>query len=277
MASVTHGQFSFDGRTFNVTSSDGHIHRRASHAELRAVFDTSMPDRSNRPDYTNYWYEAQLLHYGLPTTKKKTTAKMRLLDALQDGTLTVPKETLKIEEDLKKAWEKQDLEARLRAADIQGYVDTHFTKTTVETKSATIRTATSEQAHRKRLGTPFCPKARKDSGMSSSSQSRKKRSSASIDQKNSKKSRIEQPATQYLPPTGQYHGTAGTNVNIHFNTQITTSDLQGSIASPTQRPTIIGHGSSKSEQLFPQVGHDTTPYSYEFDYDTVRLTSPACA
>lgn len=41
-------------------------------------------------DRPGHWYEAQLIHYGLPPSKTKSTAKMRLLDALNKGNVAVP-------------------------------------------------------------------------------------------------------------------------------------------------------------------------------------------
>ncbi|KAJ5467110.1 hypothetical protein N7475_004862 [Penicillium sp. IBT 31633x] len=108
MAPVHHGHFSFNVDTFYVTSSNGHIHPRATHSDLEAVFNTAVQDRSSSPDHLGHWYEAQILHYGLAPTKHKATAKMRLLEAIQQGSLQVPKYILKIEEDLRKEWIKQD-------------------------------------------------------------------------------------------------------------------------------------------------------------------------
>ncbi|KXG48328.1 uncharacterized protein PGRI_021980 [Penicillium griseofulvum] len=92
MPPVTNGQFSFNVDTFYVAASGGQIHRRAAPAEIKALYDTSITDKST-PDHPGHWYEAQLLHYGLPPSKVKATAKMRLLKAVQDGGLSVPKET----------------------------------------------------------------------------------------------------------------------------------------------------------------------------------------
>ena len=102
MAPVHHGHFSFNVDTFYVTSSNGHIHPRATRSELEAIFNTAFQERSTRPDHLGHWYEAQILHYGLAPTKQKATAKMRLLEAIQQGSLKVPKYILKIEEDLRK-------------------------------------------------------------------------------------------------------------------------------------------------------------------------------
>lgn len=43
-----------------------------------------------------------MLHYGIPASKTKAVAKMRLFDAVQSGSLAVPKEIERIEADLMK-------------------------------------------------------------------------------------------------------------------------------------------------------------------------------
>ena len=111
MARVNHGKFSYDVDTFYVEAS-GHLHRRAIPAELRAIFNVSIPDRNQRPDYPAHWFEAQLLHYGLSPSKVKATAKMRLLEAIQDDILEVPIELILMEKRLKKEWKRQDTAAR---------------------------------------------------------------------------------------------------------------------------------------------------------------------
>lgn len=52
-----------------------------------------------------------MIHYGLPPSKNKAVAKMRLLDALNAGKLVVPKEIAKIEAELKKEWKKKEKES----------------------------------------------------------------------------------------------------------------------------------------------------------------------
>jgi hypothetical protein len=99
MLPVTNGQFSFNVDTFYVAASGGRIHRRAAPPKIKALYDTSV---DSTPDHPGHWYEAQLIHYGLPPSKVKATAKMRLLKALQDGGLSVPKESIQIEKNLKK-------------------------------------------------------------------------------------------------------------------------------------------------------------------------------
>lgn len=214
--SVTHGQFSFDGINFYVTSAGTHFHQRASHAELRALFDTSMPDRSHRPDYPAHWYSAQLLHYGLPVSDKKVVAKMRLLDALQDGTLKVPGEMVKLEEDLKRQWEKQDLEKRLQNAGLA------FSGST-DGLERTTRTTGVENAHRAQLGSPFRAVSSNDDTMSSSSTSRKRSTNASCLQTARKKSKPEKPAVKSTQQPRNGREMPGISVNVHLNTQIPNS------------------------------------------------------
>ncbi|ROV89665.1 hypothetical protein VSDG_08051 [Cytospora chrysosperma] len=100
--------FSFVGGTFYREASNSNSHRRATLPELKAHF--SGKDNENRPAH---WYEAQLLHYGLPPSKVKGTAHKRLFDALMaKGNLTVPAHIQKIEADLKKEWAKKEREAK---------------------------------------------------------------------------------------------------------------------------------------------------------------------
>lgn len=100
--------FSFVGGTLYCEASNSNSHRRATLPELKAHF--SGKDNENRPAH---WYEAQLLHYGLPPSKVKGTAHKRLFDALMaKGNLTVPAHIQKIEADLKKEWAKKEREAK---------------------------------------------------------------------------------------------------------------------------------------------------------------------
>lgn len=85
---------------FLVEASGYNHHRRATLPELKAHFETS----ENRPDP---WYEAQLLHYGLPSSKIKGTAKKRLFESVSKGHLAVPDHIAKIEADLRKEWTKR--------------------------------------------------------------------------------------------------------------------------------------------------------------------------
>lgn len=144
MARVNHGKFSYDVDTFYVEAS-GHLHRRAIPAELKAIFDASIPDRNQRPDHPAHWFEAQLLHYGLPPSKVKATAKMRLLDAIQDDILEVPIELVQMEKRLKKEWKRQDTAARSLSSGLpHPTIDgTTSTTTTETTTRSTVTTSSS--------------------------------------------------------------------------------------------------------------------------------------
>ena len=50
-----------------------------------------------------HWYEAQLIHYGLPRSKDKNTAKVRLTSAISAG-LAVPADIVRTEAELKKQY-----------------------------------------------------------------------------------------------------------------------------------------------------------------------------
>ena len=145
MAPVTQGPYSYDSDTFYIAASNGSNHRRAAPAELSAIFDTRVSDPNSRPDHVGHFYEAQLLHYGLPPSKVKATAKMRLLKALQDGTLAVPKETVQIEKNLKKEWKKQASGTPAQQQTTTGTT----TSTRTETVTTTTVTTTSTGAAKK--------------------------------------------------------------------------------------------------------------------------------
>ena len=105
---VSNGKFSFSVDSFYVSSSSGnHLHRRASPAEIQAVF---QPEATTDP--AAHWYEAQLIHYGLAPSKTKSVAKMRLFDAVNGNKLVVLKDIQKIEADMKKEWRKREKAAR---------------------------------------------------------------------------------------------------------------------------------------------------------------------
>ncbi|MBE3044667.1 hypothetical protein IMZ48_19320, partial [Candidatus Bathyarchaeota archaeon] len=97
---ATSGIFSFAGDSLFVESSGKNLHRRSTIPELKAHFDAS----ADRPAH---WYEAQLIHYGLPSSRVKGTAKMRLYDAVKGKGLVVPGHMKTMETDLKKLWKKQ--------------------------------------------------------------------------------------------------------------------------------------------------------------------------
>ncbi|KXX81981.1 Actin-interacting protein 1 [Madurella mycetomatis] len=105
---ATRDAWSYAGHGDFYVEASGNRHRRATIPELKAVYKGSDGSR----DPPGHWYEAQLIHYGLQPSKTKGTAKMRLFDALNKGSLSVPAHILKVEGDLKKDWNKREREAK---------------------------------------------------------------------------------------------------------------------------------------------------------------------
>lgn len=99
---------------FLAEVAEGKRHARASDPELR---DLLVPKKGSVPpkDQVAHWYEAQLLHYGLPRTKDKNTAKVRLMGALTSGKLSVPSDVQKVEADLKKEYVNNQRKAKAAA------------------------------------------------------------------------------------------------------------------------------------------------------------------
>lgn len=106
-APVEKDGFSYAGGDLYCQSSNFNRHRRATLPELKAHFGGK--DKEERPAH---WYEAQLMHYGLPPSKVKGTAHKRLFDAVTNGGLSVPANIKKIETDLKREWVKKEREAK---------------------------------------------------------------------------------------------------------------------------------------------------------------------
>lgn len=108
---VARNGFAFAGSDLYAEVSGHNRHRRATPAELKAHFDSGSDK-----DHPVHWFEAQLLHYGLPPSKTKSVARMRLFDAVKKskagGALKVPAHITKLEGELKKEWTKLDREAK---------------------------------------------------------------------------------------------------------------------------------------------------------------------
>ncbi|KAI2487357.1 hypothetical protein Ptr902_01490 [Pyrenophora tritici-repentis] len=110
------GDFLFSSVLYADPGNSNH-HARASVAELAALLRPEAPNLYNKgqkpgvatpaKDPAWHFYSAQLIHYGLPVTKEKNTAKVRLLNALNQFKLEVPAWVLKVESDLKKEWEAE--------------------------------------------------------------------------------------------------------------------------------------------------------------------------
>lgn len=95
-------EFSFRSVLF-VDPGNGILHPRASVDRLIVLLYANNPPILE--DEPGHFYAAQLKHYGLPFTKKKTDAKARLMEVLNTNTLVVPKKILEMEEDMRAEWE----------------------------------------------------------------------------------------------------------------------------------------------------------------------------
>ncbi|KAK0615004.1 hypothetical protein B0T17DRAFT_510820 [Bombardia bombarda] len=142
-APVTRDGWSYAG-DFYVEASVQNRHRRATISELKAKIDSSSEGAKESKDHPAHWYEAQLLHYGLPPSKTKGTAKMRLFEAVNKANLAVPSHTTKLETELKKEWTKKEREAKLALKkQAESMSTSSATKTT--TKDGAKRKANDDQ------------------------------------------------------------------------------------------------------------------------------------
>ncbi|KAL8735339.1 MAG: hypothetical protein Q9166_000884 [cf. Caloplaca sp. 2 TL-2023] len=93
-------------------------HKRASIPEIIAILrpdlQQSTATQATLPskDPVGHWYEAQLIHYGLPPSKDKARAKMRLLEALNTSKLEIPAQITQLETQLKKEFAAADKRAK---------------------------------------------------------------------------------------------------------------------------------------------------------------------
>lgn len=113
---VHRDKFLYSSILYVDAGNDNH-HPRASVAELTAILRPEAPKgkKTKTPDVTEpvkdpawHFWTAQLLHYGLTSTKDKNVAKVRLLSALNGDRLEVPGWIRKLEVDLKKEWEAEN-------------------------------------------------------------------------------------------------------------------------------------------------------------------------
>jgi hypothetical protein len=108
---VSKDGFHFADNNLYAEASGHNRHRRATLLELQELFHPKSSPAAPK-DKPGHWYEAQLIHYGLPPSKTKAVAKTRLLDAVNKGGLTIPKRIQKLESELKKDWTKKEREAK---------------------------------------------------------------------------------------------------------------------------------------------------------------------
>ncbi|KAF2786653.1 hypothetical protein K505DRAFT_411850 [Melanomma pulvis-pyrius CBS 109.77] len=126
---------------------NGHHRQRASVAELSGLLrpdPRSHESATPAKDQFGHWYTAQLLHYGLPSTKDKNIAKVRLLTTLNQFKLEVPAWILKVEAELRHEWEKEDRKMRMKKGGkgaVKGYSGVNVTgKANVRSGMMTILT-----------------------------------------------------------------------------------------------------------------------------------------
>jgi hypothetical protein len=112
-------------------------HPRATVPELRAILRPSNTADHQLDNHVGHWWEAQLLHYGLRPSKTKAVAKTRLLDALNQGTLEVPRDIAKIEAELKKQWAKKERETKAELKKAQSGTSKKTTATPVAPGAST--------------------------------------------------------------------------------------------------------------------------------------------
>lgn len=111
---VTNDKFIYNGDLYVNVGNLNH-HKRATVAEITGILRPNLKKSKNPTpikDQVGHWYEAQLIHYGLPLSNNKATAKMRLLDALNSSKLKVPESINVIESELKKQYAASERKAK---------------------------------------------------------------------------------------------------------------------------------------------------------------------
>ncbi|MCJ1262686.1 hypothetical protein MMC22_002556 [Lobaria immixta] len=110
---VSRDGFHYNGDLY-VEVGNLNRHKRASVAEITELLRPDLVKSKKTPgkDAFGHWYEAQLIHYGLPPSKDKARAKMRLLEALNASVLVVPPAIVKLEESLRKEYDVAERKAK---------------------------------------------------------------------------------------------------------------------------------------------------------------------
>ena len=113
---VSRGNFHYNGNLY-VDVGNCNRHERATVEEVTAFLRPDLKkskkvsvDQSK--DQVGHWYEAQLIHYGLPPSKDKARAKMRLLEALNQSKLIVPSNIVNMEAEMKKEYAAAERKAK---------------------------------------------------------------------------------------------------------------------------------------------------------------------
>lgn len=102
---IKRGDFLYRDTLF-VDLGEHKRHPRASASDLKELL---LPKRSSTvtKDQVAHFYEAQLIHYGLPRTKDKNTAKVRLTNAITAKTLAVPGNIALMETEMRKEYARK--------------------------------------------------------------------------------------------------------------------------------------------------------------------------
>ncbi|KAK4690846.1 hypothetical protein P7C71_g6037, partial [Lecanoromycetidae sp. Uapishka_2] len=116
-APVSRSNFHYNGDLYvEVGTLDRH--KRATIEEISAILRPDLKKKSTKlsidapKDQVGHWYEAQLIHYGLPPLKDKARAKMRLLEALNSTRLAVPPHIAKMEAEMKREYTAAERKAK---------------------------------------------------------------------------------------------------------------------------------------------------------------------
>lgn len=85
-APVSRDNFFYNGDLY-IEVANSNRHKRAPIADITTILRPDLKKSNKAPpvDQVGHWYEAQLIHYGLPPSKDKARAKMRLLETKKDN------------------------------------------------------------------------------------------------------------------------------------------------------------------------------------------------
>ena len=111
-APISRDGFLYDGDLYAEVGNLNR-HKRASVTKLKALLRPDLVTNPNQTqDEVGHWYEAQCIHYGLPPSKTKSVAKVRLLNALNSGLLEVPRSIQRLEDEMRKEWNAAEKKAK---------------------------------------------------------------------------------------------------------------------------------------------------------------------
>lgn len=113
---VSRSNFHYDGNLY-VEVGTLNRHKRANVEEITTILRPDLKKAKKASidppkDQVGHWYEAQLIHYGLPPSKDKARAKMRLLEALNSSRLIVPPNIATMEAEMKREYAAAERKAK---------------------------------------------------------------------------------------------------------------------------------------------------------------------